>query len=390
MGEEVGTGRVLLICKKNSNSALYKRALQVVDLEVDTVENLADVEGQLSMRPAKAFVHSLEGFERTETTQFHFNFCRGSHAATTHRFMIYRANNMRAVAFSLDCGMQKAVACERAAHTLGHTVNLCLEAGKNRDELQELGLGIATSGRVDLSAEESGLVEKAYKAFPNDPIIRVAQARIHLQRGEYPMAVELSRRLLQAEPYNVRAMTILGEVQAKMGEMELALKLLKKADELSAGNPDRLATLGQICIQSGLYIEGKAYLLTGLRLFPHIQTLRNSLTLCPLETNDFSEVLLLLKNVVTPEGLVSFASDVLKPIVLMRRFDVLNQSVAIALQEFSENSQKCKFLHNLAIELKEMGAKNEAVALLRRCLELDPKFPGAGDLLIKIQTNLAA
>ena len=382
--------RVLLICKNNSSGVLYKRSLQLAELEIETIDNLLEVENVLAERPAKVLVHALEGFERNQTTQFHHRFCMKAVAATMHRFMIYRENNMRAVAFSLDLGMQKAISQERAAHALGFAVRMCLEAGQNRDSLQEQGLGIATSGRKDLSAEEVGLVERVFKAFPNDPLIRVAYARILAAKGEHSSAVELSRRTLLAEPYNVRAMTVLGEIEAKVGELDLALKLLKKADELAGGNPQRLATLAEVSIQKGLYNDAKNYLLSGLRLFPEFAPLRNELIKIPLAAAEFKEVLQLMSNAVGEEELVAFAGSASKPLVLMRQFPVLSEFINVGVETLSQKSHKCAFLFSVAIELKEMGAKSEAVAQLRRCLELDPKFPGAGDMLLQIQTNLAA
>lgn len=381
--------RVLLICKNNSSGVLYKRSLQSAEFEIETVDNLIEVEKILAERPAKVLVHALEGFDRNQTTQFHHRFCMKPVAATMHRFMIYRGNNMRAVAFSLDLGMQKAISQERAAHTLGFAVRMCLEAGQNRDSLQEQGLGIATSGRKVLSTEEIDLVERVFKAFPNDPLIRVAYARILSARGEYSSAVELSRRTLLAEPYNVRAMTVLGEIEAKVGELDLALKLLKKADEFSGGNPQRLATLAEVSIQKGLYNDAKDYLMSGLRLFPEFAPLRNELVKVPLAAAEFKEVLQLMSNAVSEEDLVVFAGSASKPLVLLRQFAVLSEFINIGVETLPQKSHKSAFLFRVAIELKEMGAKNEAVAQLRRCLELDPKFPGAGDLLIKLRTNLA-
>jgi tetratricopeptide (TPR) repeat protein len=382
--------RVLLIAKNTSSGALYRRALQAAELEVECVASLVDVDKILADRPAKVLIHALEGFERNQTTQFHFRFCATPVAAKMHRFMIYRGTNMRAVAFSLDLGMQKAISQERAAHTLGYAVRMCLEAGQNRDALQEQGLGIATSGRRELTPEEVVLVERVFRAFPNDPLIRVAQARILASRGEYSLAVELSRRTLQSEPYNVRAMTVLGEIEAKIGQLDLALKLLKKADELSGGNPERLAVLADVSVQKGLYSDAKKYLLAGLRLFPESVSLRRELVKVPVEAPEFKEILELMLGSVAGDDLAVFAGNAAKPLILMQKYALVMDFVNVTVELLPETSHKCAFLFKVAQELKDMGAKAEAVAQLRRCLALDPKYPGAGDLLIKIQTNLAA
>lgn len=382
--------RALLVCKKNSNSALYHRSLKSVEFEVDVTDSLADVEALLKKNKTKILVHSLEGFERNETTKFHHNMCRSELGSQIQRFMIYRANNMRAVAFSLDVGMQKALPQERAALTLGHAVQLVVQAMQNRDSLQEAGLALATSGKFVLSEDEMVQIEKVYRAFPNDLIIRTAQARVHLLRGEYQMAIELARRILQSEPYAVRAMTILGEVEAKLGQYDLALKLIGKANELAGGNPDRLATLARMCIEQGQYAEAKKYLMEGMRLFPQLQVLRDELQKVPLNGSEVREALSTGMPHMHGDALTQYACALVKPLVLLRQFQFVADAINVSVELLPETNQKCGYLFKVAEELRAMGAKNEAVAQLRRCLEIDPKYPGAGDLLIKIKTNLAA
>lgn len=390
MSDVKGERRVILLCKKNASSSLYYRSLKSAELEVDVVEDIDGVDAALTAKPAKVIVHSLEGFERNETTQFHHNLCRSPAGAQIQRYMIYRSNNMRAVAFSLDVGMQKAVPQERAAHTIGYAVQLTIQAMQNRDSLQEQGLALATSGKTVLSDPEKALIEKVFKAFPNDLMIRTAQARVHLLRDEFPAAVEIARRVLVAEPYAVRAMTILGEVEAKLGNYDTATKLIGKANELAGGNPDRLATLARLCIDRGMYPEAKKYLMEGLRLFPQLPVLRDEMQKVPVNGPEAKEILELVRPHLQGEMLTEFTINLVKPLILLRQFqfvvDVLNVSTDI----LPDVNQKCGVLYKAAEELRAMGAKNEAVTQLRRCLEIDPKFPGAGDLLIKIRTNLAA
>lgn len=390
MGELKGERRALLVCKKNANSALYFRSLKNAELDVDVLHSLSEAEPVLKARSARVLVHALEGFERNETTRFHHEMCRNPVAAEVQRFMIYRSNNMRAVAFSLDVGTQKAIPQERAAHTLGYAVQLSLQAMQNRDALQEQGLALAASGKTTLNPDEINLIERVYKAFPSDLLIRTAQARVHLIRGEYHQSVELARRVLQAEPYAVRAMTILGEVESALGHFDLAMKLIGKANELAGGNPDRLATLGRLCIEQGQYIEGKKFILEGLRLFPHVQVLREELQKVPLNGSEVKEMLALVQPHVHGDAMTKFASALLKPLILLRQFQFVADAINSGLEVLPDNNQKCGFLLSVAQELLAMGAKNEAVTQLRRCLEIEPKFPGAGDLLIKIKTNLAA
>ncbi|MEN9827233.1 MAG: Tetratricopeptide repeat [Pseudomonadota bacterium] len=382
--------KVVLVCKKNANSSLYFRSLKNAELEVQAAEHFSDVEGLLESFGAKVVVHALEGFERNETSRFHYNMCRSPRGSELQRFMIYRSNNMRAVAFSLDVGMHKALPQERAAHTLGHAVQMMLQALQNRDALQMQGLALSTSGRPNYTDEEMKIVEKVFKAFPSDLMIRTAMARVCFLRGDYDQAIDLARRILQSEPYAVRAMTILGEIEAKLGQHELAMKLIIKANELAGGNPERLATLARLSVDLGQYPEAKKYLLEALRLFPEFTILHSELQKIPFNGLEAKEVLELVAPKVHGEALTQLAVGLARPVILLRQFQFVTEIVNCAVETLPETNQKCGFLYKVAEELLGMGAKNEAVTQLRRCLEIDPQYPGAGDLLIKIKTNLAA
>lgn len=381
--------RVLLICKNTANARAYIASLESAGLRVDTVEMLEEVEFFLKEHSCRVIVHALEGFERTETAQFHYRFCLKSIAARIHRFMIYRGSNMKAVAFSLDLGMQKAIPKDKAEQTLGSEVRLRLEAGVMRDPVFEKGLGIAISGRRRLTQHEITVIEQVAKAFPNDPVLGIAYARILVKRKQIASAVEIARRILEQEPYNVRAMTLLGEIHANVGQYETALKFLKKANEFASGNPERLATLADVCLERGLYREARQYLFEGLRLFPENPSLRQELIKIRFDAKDFREILKSMNGNVEPNELAVFAASAAQVLIVTRKFLGLSDFINVCVEELPTASQKSAFLYRVATELFNMGALNESANQLRRCLDFDPTYPGAGDLLIKIQTNFA-
>ena len=382
--------KVLLAAKNNSNTNFYLRSLKAIDFEVEVIDDLRKLPELLNNENYVALVHALQGFNRSETSLFHHNLCRSPVVHNLVRFLVYRSKNMRAVAFSLDVGMHKAMDQEQAIHSIGHNVNMSYQANLARDSLQRQGLSLAMSGKTELTPEEMGIIEKVYKAFPNDLMIRTAQARVSFLKKDYPMAVELAKRILQAEPYAVRAMTILGEVEAALGHHDLALKLILKAHEFAGDNPDRLCVLARIYVDLGRYSEAKKFVLEGMRLYPHESSLREQLLKVPLNGPEIYEMLSLLKTGLPSEELVGFAFGLTKPLILLRQFDFVSDAISASLASLDTASEKAQYLYDVALELKEMGAKNDAIAQLMRCLEFDPKFPGAGDLLLKMKANLVA
>ncbi|NBX16159.1 MAG: hypothetical protein EBR09_02210 [Proteobacteria bacterium] len=382
--------KVLLAAKNNSNTNFYLRCLKAAEFEVEVAENLLLVPEMLANGNFVALVHSLQGFERAETSVFHHRLCRAPESLELLRFLVYRTKNMRAVAFSLDLGMPKALDQEQAIHSIGHLVNMSHQAYLARDTLQRQGLNLAVSGKTNLAPEEMQVIEKVYKAFPNDLMIRTAQARVSFLKKDYQLAVELCKRILQNEPYAVRAMTILGEVEAALGHHELGLKLILKAHEFAAGNPDRLAVLGQIYVDLGQYSEGKKYVLEGMRLYPKMRVLWDRLHKVPLNGPETFEMLNLVKPELSPEEFVLFAVALTKPLILLRQFDFVSDAISASLAQLDSNTEKAAYLYYVALELREMGAKSDALLQLKRCLEFDPRFPGAGDLLLKMKANLVA
>ncbi|NBW82422.1 hypothetical protein EBR21_11775, partial [bacterium] len=181
-----------------------------------------------------------------------------------------------------------------------------------------------------------------------------------------------------------------GEIEAKLGQHELAMKLIIKANELAGGNPDRLATLARLCVNLGQYVEAKKYVLEALRIFPELTFLHDDLQKIPINASEAKEVLELVIPHVQGDALTRLAVGLARPLIFLRQFPLVADVVNCVVETLPENKQKCGFLFNVAGELLSMGAKNEAVAQLRRCLEIEPQYPGAGDLLIKIKTNLAA
>lgn len=381
--------RVLLICKNTANARAYIKSLESVGLKVDTVEMLEEVHLFLQQHKCDVLVHALEGFERTETALFHYRFCILPVAVKIHRYMIYRGANMKAVSFSLDLGMQKAIPKDEASNKLGAEVRLRLEAGLRRDSLLEQALSIAIQGRRVLNARETEVIEKSAKAFPNDPVVGVAYARILAGRGQFASAIELSRRILEAEPYNVRAMTLLGEIHSKVGQYETALKLLTKANEFAPENPERLAALADVCLEKGMHRKAREYLFQGLKLYPENRSLRHELMKIRFDARDFSKVLKSMKDSVEPSELALFASNAAQVLVVTRKFLGLSEFINTCVEELPTNAEKSTFLYLVSTALAKIGSLDEAANQLRRCLDLNPTHPDAGQLLSRIDTKFA-
>lgn len=72
----------------------------------------------------------------------------------------------------------------------------------------------------------------------------LASAVDYHQAGNLPVAIELYRQILQAEPDNADALHLMGNAAGQLGDIDFSITLIARAAELFPANPVFLASLG--------------------------------------------------------------------------------------------------------------------------------------------------
>ena len=117
-------------------------------------------------------------------------------------------------------------------------------------------LGYLSATSPDLSSK--GLPD------PKDRIEVVEQLKEgfgHLQASRYAEAAAVFRRLLAKDPGMTDVWEMLGTADLKLGKDDEALSALKKAAQLSAGNPQTLLALAEFYLETGQYEEARKHAL---------------------------------------------------------------------------------------------------------------------------------
>lgn len=109
-------------------------------------------------------------------------------------------------------------------------------------------------GRLNMFAQNSVEAQKAYQKVldrePNNEDALSGLALVSSNLGDHKKATELLERVVAKSP-NLRSLTALAASYEQMRDYKLAAQTLKRAVEVSGGNPDLERALGQNLLQAG-------------------------------------------------------------------------------------------------------------------------------------------
>ena len=120
-----------------------------------------------------------------------------------------------------------------------------------------LGNVFSHSGRDREAREE---IRRGRQLDPFDPMFLAISSQHALHAGDYPAAAEFARQALQVAPDFWVGHMMLGQAQERLGENDLALQSLGRAEQLSGGNSKPVSTKGYVLARAGRTTEAHAVL----------------------------------------------------------------------------------------------------------------------------------
>jgi DNA-binding winged helix-turn-helix (wHTH) protein/TolB-like protein/tetratricopeptide (TPR) repeat protein len=111
-----------------------------------------------------------------------------------------------------------------------------------------LGNVFSHSGRHREAMEE---LRRAQELDPLDPMMYAISSQHALHAGDYSRAVGYARQALAVDPEFWVAHMQLGQAQERLGDYDLALQALGRAEQLSGGNSKPVSTKGYVLAKSG-------------------------------------------------------------------------------------------------------------------------------------------
>lgn len=202
-----------------------------------------------------------------------------------------------------------------------------------------------------------------------DPL--VAQAQLYMMDRRINLAYDLASQAVEVDPENVAALTLYARVLDWQGEYEAAINYAFDALDLAPENPDTLAVLGEIYSDVGNWSRAQEYLDQALAIDPNnILAMRNQAVLYELRGDYEAAVAQLDQAIaVAPKRFDLYIEK-------GRQFQAINQwDDAIASYQAAVAAMETPVtLDALGWGLYLSNDSLQALRELRKAVEMDPEY----------------
>jgi|GEM_PF-599061 len=334
-------------------------------------------------------VHNLHSFEPSQVNIFQQRLARHESASASKRILLAPELSVSVLSLVADCGIRKAIQLASAMSNLGLRLHEITKEDKNRSAPQLLVHNLRLLNDSKKSADFDKAVEEAFASFPHDNIVRLEYGNLCFRRGQLDVALDISKRVWQIEPQNVRAINLLARCQMKIGDKETAIRLLEAANKSSPFNPERLTIMGDVLMQQGHVQDAKKKYLAALDIHPTSVDARASLAQCPLSEEEISSALKIFMEPLSEEERASFLNNSGIHALSQNRYQdaVLLYHSAVAHLKSAE--LKASVFYNLALAHKKHAHLDMALEAFHKCLTLNPNHPHARAHISELSSSAA-
>lgn len=215
------------------------------------------------------------------------------------------------------------------------------------------------------------------------------QALNHHQRGEYPLAEHLYRRVLSLQPQHAGALHYLGVLAMQAGHLDDAVGLMQQALSLESGIPDYFSNLGNALARLGRWQEAAGQFERALALNPAFAEAHSNLANVYKQLGNFEAALNHLQRAIAGDPRrAAYQVNLGNLHRLQQRFAEAEACYRRAL----ELDAGClEALHNLAEAARQQNQPELAIAHYRELIRLrpHPAYLHTLGLLLQQTTQLA-
>jgi len=351
---------------------------------VSTNKELADA---LSNQPW-GLVHNLRAFDSQQNYMLHQRLARNQNISSIVRFIISPEINTPALALVADCAIRQAFNLSAAlSGNLGEQLKALKQTDNARSEAQKIVHAQRIFQTANPSRDYLTAVQEAFQAYPHDSIIRLEYAISRLHAGENNEAGILAKRLLQVESHNVRAMSLLAQVQFSAGDLDGSLRILEVANKICPSNPDRLTLIGDVYIKKGDLPAAKKAYLEALDVYPPSHAAREGLVQIPLTPAEVEAAVHTMRGVMSEKDRAALLNKAAIQAVNARQYPNAVRIYGFALQHLKEDELKASIFYNLGLAHKKMGDFPSALENFKECIRMAPNHPNVSEHMTEIESK---
>lgn len=192
------------------------------------------------------------------------------------------------------------------------------------------------------------------------------------QQSDFSGAEEDCRRILRADPNNAAALQLLGTLLLKSGEVDQAIKLLRKGVSLKPDAPEAHNNLGNVLRESNRFADAAAAYRAAVRLRPKFAEAQYGLGAALFEMGRRDEAVASLREAVAIRPRFREAFNLLG--AALEGLGNFEEAARCYRQSLSLHAGDPQVLNNLGSCLRKLGRADAAITCLRQALALRPDF----------------
>ncbi|MBN9669884.1 tetratricopeptide repeat protein [Roseibium aggregatum] len=227
---------------------------------------------------------------------------------------------------------------------------------------------------LDRRADSLKVLEDSFASTENQQDILPSLIRAYVQSGQHEAAISHLESVLETEPTNILAQTLLGSVYTSMGRIDEAEKAFKAAatnDEGALGD----TSLAQFYISTRNLDEAEKAVRDGMKKDPGSAALRLMLTSIMQQTERFDEAIAEYEDMFAQDPQSTVVANDLASLLSERRGDEQSLERAFEIAQRFRNSEIPQYLDTLGWIYYLRGEYSSALPLLRSAAQ---KLPDLG------------
>lgn len=232
----------------------------------------------------------------------------------------------------------------------------------------------------DLASAEAALREVQIQVPQHGPTLYL-MGLVKFQQGQLAQAEESLSRYMSQNQRSESVRKLLATVQQQRGNQDAVLETLLPVAQ-NTRDPQILAMIGTIMLQTGRSAEATAYLERAVELAPDGAAFRNQLALSLLSAGEEERARAELDAAIETDG-AQFQSDYLLAMLQLREGKLADakESVAQIVSKNPDSPVGPNLMGAIAIAERDIDA---AVDHFRKALQLDSKFAPARNNLVRL------
>lgn len=381
--------KVLILCPESNLRKELSRLLTENGFELMHVKSIDACQSSLSDFRPLLLVHDWSVADEEQCRAFALGFLSREENRPVHRVLLAEKATPRMNALAVDSGVEHLLEYDCVLDEIVPLIHRLTEGP--RSELEQALIDIRMGYRTYAQDEVDQTIEQAYGNDPDDRQVALEYGGLSLRRDDFQESRGIADRILALDPSDVRAMNLLSRVHLRLGEFDLAIMVLERAQLFSPRNPERIIMLGDAYFGKGdlerafeLYDEARLLQPEG------VHDAEKKMAEVKMRQGEMDAVMDIITRSLSEDESASFFNNMGVAAVRAGKPSDALRLYEIAFSTLKTPRLKAAILFNMALAHWRQGSLVLAVEHMQRALEAQPDHHLSNKYLPGLRTRCAA